>query len=170
LRLNNGTSEDEALDRYLATATELFELHSSGRTVHQTVFTQHSPCWSSCYRPLRLNRAKVSAVASVKYYDTEDTLQTLSSADYGLDLTGTPALVWLKDGAAWPALSAYRPRPVQVQFTAGFATVPEDVKQGILLLAAHFYANRGDSDTDIPQGFVRLANKWHTGLDYVPAN
>jgi uncharacterized phiE125 gp8 family phage protein len=62
-------------------------------------------------------------------------------------------------------------RPVYVDFVAGaWADVdgmPDDVVLAILLLAAHFYANR-ESHTELnlnelPQGFKRVCNKYLSG-------
>lgn len=165
LSYNGADEEDATLTQYLATAVELFELHSGGRVVLETGFTQYSPAWPCGYRPLELKRAKVSEVTEVRYFDADDEETELDAANYGVDLTGVPCLIWHKDGA-FPALSAHRPRPVAVDFTAGWAAedVPESVRTGVFLLAAHFYEHRGDEDADIPAAFIRLANMWHTGL------
>lgn len=165
LSYNGGDEEDATLSQYLQTAIDLFELHSGGRVVLSTGFTQYSPCWPCGYRPLELKRGKVTAVEEVRYFDVDDDEVELSENAYAVDKTGVPALIWHKLGS-FPALSAHRPRPVAVEFTAGWAVdaVPDSVKTGIFLLAAHFYEHRGDEDSDIPEPFVRLANLWHTGL------
>lgn len=154
------------LERFIATAESQFCFYSNGRVVSETVFDQFSPCWPRACKPLQLQRAKVTEVESVKYYDEDDVLQTLDPELYEVDTTGVPALVWLKDGTVWPTLSRNRPRPVVVRFTAGWGydSVPEDVRTGVLVLGVHYWIHRGDTETDIPQSFIRLANQYHTGL------
>jgi hypothetical protein len=102
----------------------------------------------------------------VKYYDADDTLQTLNTNAYGYDLSGIQGVLWMKD--TQPQTNHLRPRPVVVEYVAGWNSnqVPPDVKQGIFLLATHYYQFKGDEDSDIPSGFIRLANKWHTGITY----
>lgn len=156
---------EDILGRCIATARRMFEFHAGGRTVVSTTYDQFAPGWPRACRPLRLEAGGVSGVVSVAYHDGADQTQTLDDSLYGVDVSGVPALVWLKDGSAWPVLSPFRPRPVAVRFTAGWdaEAVPDDVKTGILLLAAHYYRYRGDESADVPDGFVRLANKYHTG-------
>ncbi|MBN9520844.1 hypothetical protein J0H58_20375 [bacterium] len=168
VRYQEGDAEDTMLLQYLGTSIDLFELHTAGRVVLATGFTQYSPTWACGWRnPMRLERAAVTEISEVRYYDTADEVQTLDAGDYGTDTTGIPALVWHK-GGGFPALSSYRPRPVAVDFEAGWEAeaVPDSVKTGLFLLAAHFYEHRGDEDTgvDIPPPFLRLCNLWHTGL------
>jgi uncharacterized phiE125 gp8 family phage protein len=160
---------EDLLVRNIQTATEAFIFHSGGRVPVATVYDQFSPGWGRQCRPLQLVQGKASTVSSVKYYDADDELQTLDADEYGTDLTGTVGLIWMKDGATWPTFSAFRPRPVVVRYTAGWASanaVPADVKTGILLLAAHLYRYRGDEEAPMPDGFVRLANKYHTGIQF----
>jgi uncharacterized phiE125 gp8 family phage protein len=158
---------EEFLLRAIKTATSDFEHESDGRVVVATVFNQFCPSWGRHCRPLRLVKCKASVVESVNYFDVNDEEQTLSTSDYAVDLTGSVGLVWLKDGKTWPVLSPARPRPVTVKYTAGWANptvIPEDVKTGIMLLATHYYRNRGDESVEIPDGFRRLARKYCTGM------
>ena len=162
-----GNAHDAMLGRFIATARQLFEIETDGRIVIATVFRQHLTQWPED-GVIRLQRGKVTAVASVTYYDAEDELQTLNEADYSLDLTGIPGLVLVEN---MPALSGSKLRPITVQFTAGWAdaaSVPADVKQAVFNLAAHLVINReSHSETDlkaVPMGFARLCDRYRTGL------
>jgi uncharacterized phiE125 gp8 family phage protein len=169
LRSNEPTAENQVLALYLATALELFEEYTNGRVVLSTTFTEFKPNWGHSCRPLQLSKAKVTNVESVAYYDLDDTLQTVDPYSYGVDLSGTPALLWMLDGEAFPSLNPYRPRPVAITYTAGWdaeqvpVQIPASVKTGIFLLATHLYQYRGDEDVALPDGFNRLCNLWHTG-------
>tara|TARA_R110000868_G_scaffold176896_1_gene414860 strand:- start:1378 stop:1968 length:591 start_codon:yes stop_codon:yes gene_type:complete len=90
----------------------------------------------------------VTSVSSVKYYNASGTLTTLSSADYWT-VTGdpdSPGAVILKSDAQWPTTQEDRPRAVEVTFFAGYGAgpelVPADVRQAIMLMAAHLFTNR----------------------------
>jgi uncharacterized phiE125 gp8 family phage protein len=165
IRVNTGTDEDQAIRQYLNTAFGMFELHSNGRTVLSTTFSEHTS-WRYRDRPLRLSKGKVTAINAVKYHDADDVLRTLTLQDYAFDVAGTQAILWMQKDQ--PETNAKRPRPVVIEYIAGWTPeqVPSDVKQGIFLLATHYYQFKGDEETDIPQGFVRLANKYHTGITY----
>lgn len=168
LRYAEGDAENDLIEMELLAALRMFEHYADGRVVLETTFTEYKPCWGSCSRPMRLSLGKVTEIDSVKYFDQDDEQQTLATSDYGTDITGIPALVWLKEGESWPHLNEYRPRPVAVEYTAGWTAdeVPPDVKLGIFLLASHYYRHRGDEDVSIPQGFITLANKYKTGLNF----
>lgn len=86
--------------------------------------------------------ARTSAVASVKYYDSSNVLQTLSVDDYYASLTGIVATIEPVD--SWPDTYP-RPDAVEVLFTAGWEdadSIPKAVKQWMLLRIKHFYDNR----------------------------
>jgi uncharacterized phiE125 gp8 family phage protein len=63
--------------------------------------------------------------------------EVLAPATYTTDLDSTPARV----------VSNHAPRPsrlgsVKVEFSAGYETVPADLRHAILMLISHFYENR----------------------------
>lgn len=167
MRLNSGTSEDNELDILIAAARQQFEDLTDGRVCISTTFRQHLTRWPTSNR-IELQRGKVSSLTSVSYYDEDDELQTLD--DPQLDATGTPALVYLP-GNDWPNLSENKLRPITVEFVAGWAdaaSVPSDVKLGLLLLCGHWYERR-ETYTEanlrsLPQGFERFCEKYKTGL------
>jgi uncharacterized phiE125 gp8 family phage protein len=170
LRLND-TSEDTQLADWLAAATALFEIRTC-RPVLSTTYRQHAYQFVG---PLYLMRGGVSAISSVHFYDTSDTLQLLDPTDYQTDITGTPAAVWCPSGG-YPVTS-YNKRPVAYcDFVAGWAnasTTPPLVKTGIKLLASHWYmqheAFSADTLKSIPAGFDDIVNSYKTGLIADPA-
>lgn len=160
LRINTSDEQSE-LEAYITVARQMFELHTDGRVCLPTLFEQYLTDWPDV---IRLHRGPVVELTSVEYYDTDDDLQTL--ADCQLDDSSTPGLVYLST-FSYPALSAQRPRPIVVSFTAGYSsisTVPTDIKLAIKLLAGHYYNNREatltDDLKDLPFGFQAVANKY----------
>lgn len=87
-------------------------------------------------------RTPISAIVSVKYYDTTNTLQTMSTDDYHADLISWPARIWFKN---IPSLYD-RPNAVQINMTAGHsdvATVEKGLKQAVLMTVVDMYDQRG---------------------------
>lgn len=87
----------------------------------------------------------VSAISTVKYRDSNNTLQTVSSSDYLLinDSKKTPYL-WIDPDYTTPTLGDY-PRKIEVTYTAGYASaddLPKPITLCILNLCADFYDDR----------------------------
>ena len=142
LRLEIDT--DDAPVQILISAARRFVEHATGRSLITQTWTLYDDCWPEC-EPIRLPRGPVIAVSSVKYYDSDNVLQTMASTDYLVDVTCDPARVALLPTAVWP--TAYpRINAIQVAYTAGYgataASVPEDLKHALKLLVGHWYENR----------------------------
>jgi uncharacterized phiE125 gp8 family phage protein len=88
----------------------------------------------------------LASVTHVKYYDTADTLQTLTvSTDYVVDAVTWPGMIVPAYGKTWPTTRAKR-KAVEVQFVCGYgasATVPADLKRELQVRLTHAYENRG---------------------------
>lgn len=84
-----------------------------------------------------------TTVISVKYYDEDDVLQTMSSADYWIDATRPIPRIYVKE--SWPT-TMVRPNAVEIAYYAGYGTAASDVpqyfKDAMHLYIAHFYENR----------------------------
>lgn len=98
-----------------------------------------------CDDEIELQRANLIAVSSITYVDTNGTTQTLSSSNYRVDAYGEPPRIEPAYGYYWP-MTRNVSNAVTVTFTAGYgataASVPQSIKQAILLLANHWYENR----------------------------
>jgi len=79
----------------------------------------------------------VSAITSVKYIDIDGVEQTLNAATYALAVDD---LVLAYD-EAWPTVRGDTDG-VKIRYAAGFSTVPKAIEQALMLLIAHWYANR----------------------------
>lgn len=163
----NTHDDDELLETYIEAAYELFEIETDGYILQPTTFAQYLTDWDMM---LRLERGNVSEVIGMSYYDENDELQPVD--DFGADLTQTPAYVYPGDA---PSLSVNVNRPVVVEFVAGppeadssGSHVPKSIKLAIMLLAAHYYANREafttDSMNETPLGFRRVCDAYRTSL------
>ena len=113
---------------------------------------------------IRLPKAPLISVDSIKYYDEDNTLQTLSASYYVASPAGSiPAIVELAYGYDWPT-TYDRQDAVVIEFKVGYASadvVPAAAKIAIKALARHLYDNRGlvqsgTTITSIPAGYENL--------------
>ena len=103
---------------------------------------------------IRIPRAPVKAaggIVSLKYLDSNGVQQALvAGTDYVSAVRGDQAIVTPAFGKSWPAVrvafDGAGNYPVEVRFIAGYGadglSVPENFRQAMLLLVAHWYENR----------------------------
>ena len=85
----------------------------------------------------------LQSVTSVTYYDTNDDDDTFD--DYDVDTNSFVGRIVLKYNKSWPYIILRPSNAVVIEFVAGYgnaAAVPQTVKQAMLLLISHWYANR----------------------------
>lgn len=88
--------------------------------------------------------APLASVTHVKYYDTANTLTTLSGTIYTVPAFAEPAVILLADTQVWPDVYD-REDAVQVEYVTGATTasdVPAPLRHAVQLLVGHWYANR----------------------------
>lgn len=98
---------------------------------------------------IKLPMPPLQSVTSIKYIDTDDTEQTLSSALYDVDTETVPGMVAPAADESWPTDVMDQINAVRVRYVAGFggaAEVPADIKSWIKITVGTLYDN--------PQGFV----------------
>jgi uncharacterized phiE125 gp8 family phage protein len=95
------------------------------------------------------DKLPVATIATLKYYDTANVLQTVAASLYDTDLASDsrPPRIRPASGQSWP-LTYDRYNAVEVTFTAGYGatreSVPLGIRHAILILAADWFANRED--------------------------
>lgn len=107
-----------------------------------------TPRWPC--KDLRLPAGPVVAVESVKFYDTDNVLQTVPTSDWFLASRGALTMV---DDFVGDALYP-RPDAVQITYTAGHADpldIPASLRHAVLLLISQLYDRRGEP---IPSSIV----------------
>lgn len=95
---------------------------------------------------IRTPRPPLTSVTSIAYTDTAGASQTLSASAYTVDTYSEPGRIVPAFGQSWPATRDI-PNAVIVTYVAGYgagaaADVPQPIRQAILLLVGHWYANR----------------------------
>lgn len=145
--------EDGLIERLVASAAGLCEAFT-GQALIRRGFTELLPrtCgWQ------RLGRTPVSAVTGVEEVRADGGSVPLASADYAVDIDA--------NGDGWVRVSGAGGGRIRVAYQAGLAAhwgaAPEALRQGILRLAAHFYAHRSEaSDPGPPAAVTALWRPW----------
>jgi uncharacterized phiE125 gp8 family phage protein len=117
---------------------------------------------------LRLEKAPLISVTSVKYYDSNGTEQTFTA--YLANVNFTPGLIELNYGEVWPTTYS-RADAVNILFKAGYGAdgcdVPQALRLAIKFLVAHWYANRqpvGEALADVPATYQNLIGLYEVDL------
>lgn len=179
-------TDDDYIESLITAATAWIE----NRTGRQLVSTTLRQSWDTCptipvnvtplqllgglwipgmeVGPLSLMREPVQSVSWVKYYDADDTQQTVSSSTYWFDGDSTPPRVVPK--TQWPAIHPSRPGAFQVQFVAGYGDAgdaPEPLKLAVKWLVAHWYETReavlsNQYAREVPMAVESVCNQFQT--------
>lgn len=137
----DGNLDDAEVDRWIRAAVRKVEQDTDIAMLTQTwALTLNGFPWST--QPIGLMKRPIQSVESVKYYDSAGVQQTWAAGNYVVDLPS--ARIGLTGNITWPGdLRVFQ--PVTIQFIAGFTDpdlVPEDLKQAVRMLVAHFSENR----------------------------
>lgn len=139
LRVPADIVDDDAYIGALITAARDHIEKITGRAIASQTYRLDLDYWPG--REIKLPRAPVTAVSSVKYYDADSTLQTFAASNYTSDLASDPARIWLDDGASWPSAED-RPGAIQITFVAGSASIPARLRVALLLLVGTWFDHR----------------------------
>lgn len=110
---------------------------------------------------LRVPRPPLREVDSIKYVDADGVEQTLTGTVYLLDDFVDPPTISAAYGSPWPTTRT-QPGAVVVQYQAGYAdaaSVPEPIRQWILLAINAFYEHRSavsaEQTYSLPEDFAK---------------
>ena len=158
------SADDTYIESIIKAATQLSEEYTN-RFFINTLIDQ--TC-SSFAELQTLFKSKVNDVQYVKYYDSNETLQTLADTEYDKMLSYEPSQIQLADGKSFPSITK-RNDAVICRYTVGYGSsasdVPEIIKQAILLTIGNFYQNRnsvviGRIATELPQNVKWLLDTY----------
>lgn len=157
------TADDTYITSIIKAATQLSEEYTN-RFFIDTVIDQTCSDFAQLQT---LFKSKVSAVAHVKYYDNDNSLQTLSATIYDTQLQYEPSQIQLADDKSFPEITK-RNDAVVARYTVGYGSasdVPEIIKQAILLTIGNFYQNRnsvviGRIATELPMNVKWLLDTY----------
>lgn len=118
--------------------------------------------------PIWLPKPPVTALTAVAYSDASNVEQSMDVGGFILSTDDDRAMVQPDMGVNWPT-TFRRPDAVRITYTAGYAnaaSVPQDIRHAIILLACHYFDNRtaaGDAMSEIPYGVESLVNLSRVG-------
>lgn len=143
---SSDTSEDTLMTTYLGTATIDFE-NFTGR---QTLAATWQLFFDKFYSMVTLSKSPVViAEIVVKYYDSTNSLTTLAATEYKVRDGGEYGLTQIEFDGSIP--STYdKPNAVYIEYGAGYTTVPDPIKLGIMFQAADYYEGRQTGDAILP--------------------
>jgi uncharacterized phiE125 gp8 family phage protein len=140
----DGTDDDALITALITAAREYCEGFQNRQYITATWELWLDSFPSEDY--IRIPLPPLQSVASVKYYGTDNAEYTMAAADYFVDNKSEPGRLVLAYGKSWPSTTLRPANGVVVRFVAGYgdaaANVPQKVKQAMLLLIGHWYANR----------------------------
>lgn len=94
----------------------------------------------------------VIGITTLKYYDSDNVLQTLTVSDFFLYKTQDLAYLRPNTGISWP--NTYdRPDAIEVVFTAGYgdaADVPASIKHAVKLVIGDWFEHRASAIVGVP--------------------
>lgn len=133
----NDPSQDEKIMALIIAARERVE-RDIDRILMTSTFVMNGPSFAN---PLRINLKPVTGVLSVRYYDTDGTLQTLDQSEYRY-ISSSQQLV-PAFGGEFPIGCVGMPDSVQIEFTAGYGgdteCIPRLIQSAIKLCVGKWF-------------------------------
>ena len=153
-------AHDVHLYRLIRMAREQWEHDTDSAVLTQSLTMYLDDFSGDC---ICLPKKPIQSVTTIKYYDSTNAQQTLSTNIYSLDAPSRK--VWLAYQQQWPNTLGDRWDNVEVIYVAGYTSqrlVPAIAKQAMLLLVSYYFdANRGDNDrSNDLQAYERLAARF----------
>jgi len=159
-------SDNTYFTELLTRATAHVETITNRKLVSQT-WRGYLNTWPAGGAAIELPFGRVTEITRFNWLGEDAVDHTMTaSTHYIAALTGWfPKVVPV---SAWPAGALFQVDPIRIEFVAGFgaaAVVPDDLKQAICLLAAHWYKNReivrvGNVVSILPRAFDSLVGPW----------
>lgn len=161
----SGTDQDLQIAKWIKSGRELAEAFQRRAYLNQTIEVSFD---NFPLVPFHLPRSRVITVQSIKYYTTENTevevynssVPVGTESNYLIDTDSEPARITLAYGCSFPSAVLRTINSFKVIYTAGYgttaATVPENVKDAILLYCDWRYENRAAETNAVPEQFYNL--------------
>lgn len=130
------TDEDIYLNGLIAAARAHVESMCGLRIITQTIAAKCDAFADLATLPF----GPVASVSSITYVDVTGATQTVPGSVYETRADGLSASIVLKSGQAWPTIQTGS--RITVTAVCGTAAAPEEIKQAMLMLIAHWYVNR----------------------------
>jgi hypothetical protein len=162
------SSAEQYLRRSLITQTWMLTLDLERSMLNNTLPDGEyelpiSLLWGGLLREIELPKGPVQSITSVTNYALDNSSSVYDPSQYFLDTAG--ARLVLNLGSIWPANMRAR-AAAEILYVTGYgdtaATVPQQIRTGMLIHLASLYEQRGISADamDIPPGAKQLYNQY----------
>lgn len=158
------TDDDTLITRLINVAVAYTDVKG---VLGQAMITQKWGQWINANptQEIKLILGPVQNVTAINYYDADGVLQVDTLSNYNVFGTETYTVVSPKAGFTWPTTQD-RSDAIRIDYEIGYGDattdVPETIRHALMLLVAHWYENREQSQmdalNDIPFGFMELMN------------
>lgn len=116
---------------------------------------------------IELLKNPVQSITEITYTDGAGATQILDTSVYSFDKNRKPATIFRAYSKVWPTTRLDN-NVVRIEFVAGFgdagSSVPEPIRQAMLLLIGHLYENREDVSPlnmiKVPMGYEALLSPY----------
>lgn len=108
-----------------------------GRCLCEQTWREEFDAFSTC---MRLELLPIIS-ATITYKDSDGQDQTVASSDYVIREDEKGAYIEFASGFTAPTMSSEVARPLNIQYVAGYASVPKNVKSAILLIVRMLFDN-----------------------------
>jgi uncharacterized phiE125 gp8 family phage protein len=154
-------SEDDTLIQSMIDTATTQTQNYTGLQLVDATYVQSLDAWQDT---IELLRNPVKSITSIKYYDEDDVLQTLTATDFILDNFSIPNKLIKDVDATLPSLKS-KPNAVEIEFIAGYTDIPEPLKTYIKMTTSTFYENREEfnisKSNELPNRFsIRLLDTY----------
>ena len=158
------SDDDTLIERLVDTAINFVDVTGS---LGKAMITQ---TWGEWFTPnpgvISLSLGPVQSVSAIKYYDTDNNIQTATLSDFYVLGPSSRTTIKPKAGKSWPTTFT-RDDAIKVEYVIGYgdaaSDVPDSVRHALMMLVAHFYENRELSVdramAEIPFGFEALIDR-----------
>ena len=157
-------ADNDYIDNLVSAATESAQIFTNRYFINTTI-TQHGDTWSDIST---LFKSKVSSITHIKYFDSDNSEQTLATSVWLSDINHQPARIGLKPNQSFPSL-ADRINAVNCKYVVGYGSaasdVPEGIREAVLLIVGNLYENRqevvvGRIATELPKSAQYLLEQY----------
>lgn len=143
------TDDDTIIGEMITRARQRVELDTGRAFINQTWTFYADDFDDACQTKngiIYLPMSPLSSVTTLKYYDSDNTLQTWSSSYYQADTGHEPGRVTTVSGYSWPT-TYDRLSAVQIAYVAGYGaaaetTCPRAMYDALYFMLGHLYENR----------------------------
>lgn len=105
---------------------------------------------------MQLYKGPIQSITSIKYYDTNNTQQTLSTSIYNFDSANR--MIRLQYNQLWPVATT-RWDAWEITYLCGFSTIPPMAVQAMLILIEKYFLGREALKEPEFRTYQRLVNK-----------